>query len=209
MASSEIITVTQSRSSTPNRSVPPSTLHSRENRKLTWSSAIAGIALGDQEDRDQQDQQDDEQPRPRREDREDAVADPAPPAAAGDRPRTEDRPASPSNVPMAVGCAEPIGNAESSPRSAQSIDSPPIDGGGSGSADAAHRPRAVCRLTARVVARAAMAHRLPIRHRSSSPPVTKRPAGLPPVTPGARRSLSIVGYLEAALSRQLILATSA
>ena len=54
-----------------------------------------------------------------------------------------------------------------------------------------------------------MRHRLPIRHRSSSPPVTKRPAGLPPVTPGARRSLSIVGYLEAALSRQLILATSA
>ena len=44
MASSEMTTVTQSRSSTPNRSVAPSTLHSRENRKLTWSSAIAGIA---------------------------------------------------------------------------------------------------------------------------------------------------------------------
>ena len=52
-------------------------------------------------------------------------------------PETDPAPktgASPSSVPMPDGSAEPIGNAESSPRSAQSIDSPPIDGGGSGSA---------------------------------------------------------------------------
>ena len=52
-------------------------------------------------------------------------------------PETDPAPktgASSSSVPMPDGSADPIGNAESSPRSAQSIDSPPIDGGGSGSA---------------------------------------------------------------------------
>ncbi len=45
MASKEMMTVTQSRSTTPKRSVDPSTLQSREKRKFDLSSAIAGAAL--------------------------------------------------------------------------------------------------------------------------------------------------------------------
>ena len=133
MAISEAATVTQSRSSTPNRSVAPSTLHSRENRKLDWSSAMAGIARATRKTATSRMRTTMNSPDP------DArAANTRSPIRPRPRPpETDPAPktgASPSSVPMPDGSAEPIGNAESSPRSAQSIDSPPIDGGGSGSA---------------------------------------------------------------------------
>ena len=188
---------------------PPSTLHSRENRKLTWSSAIAGIARATRKIATSRIRRTMNSPDPDARAANTRSPIRRPPAAAGDRPRSEDR-----RFLLQRADARRFRRADRQRRIEPTLR--PID---RLTADRRRRQRVShaarvalgrsCRPAARVVARAAMRHRLPIRHRSSSPPVTKRPAGLPPVRPGARRSVSIVGDLEAALPRQLILATSA